>query len=118
MAVATSEDTEITLGTGKMLLLFFGLVALCAVFFAMGFSVGRNSVLKTPLADVSPAAPASSSNSRPSAVKTIAPVAAPAADKQDTNPSATADASTAATENPSASTPQPLLLQMPRRRRF
>jgi hypothetical protein len=37
MAVATSEDTEITLGTGKMLLLFFGLVALCAVFFAMGF---------------------------------------------------------------------------------
>lgn len=39
-----SEDTEITLGTGKMLFLFFGLVALCAVFFGMGFKVGRNSV--------------------------------------------------------------------------
>jgi DedD protein len=38
-----SEDTEITLGTGKMLLLFFGLVALCAVFFGMGFSLGKNS---------------------------------------------------------------------------
>ena len=39
-----SEDTEITLGTGKMLFLFFALVALCAVFFGMGFKVGRNSV--------------------------------------------------------------------------
>jgi DedD protein len=38
-----SEDTEITLGTGKMLLLFFGLVALCAVFFGMGYSLGKNS---------------------------------------------------------------------------
>ncbi len=41
--MATSEDTEITLGTGKMLALFFGLVALCAVFFGMGFSLGKNS---------------------------------------------------------------------------
>lgn len=44
MATATSQDTEITLGTGKMLALFFGLVALCAVFFGMGFSLGRSSV--------------------------------------------------------------------------
>src|SRR5882724_3867420 len=42
--MAVSEDTEITLGTGKMLALFFGLVALCAVFFGMGFSLGKNSV--------------------------------------------------------------------------
>ena len=42
MATATSQDTEITLGTGKMLALFFGLVALCAVFFGMGFSLGRS----------------------------------------------------------------------------
>src|SRR5215831_18721891 len=38
-----SQDTEITLGTGKMLGLFFGLVALCAVFFGLGFSLGRKS---------------------------------------------------------------------------
>ena len=44
MATATSQDTEITLGTGKMLALFFGLVALCAVFFGIGFSLGRSSV--------------------------------------------------------------------------
>jgi DedD protein len=41
--MAGTEDTEITLGTGKMLALFFGLVALCAVFFGMGFSLGKNS---------------------------------------------------------------------------
>ncbi len=38
-----SEDTEITLGTGKMLALFFGLVVLCATFFGMGYSIGHNS---------------------------------------------------------------------------
>jgi DedD protein len=37
------QDTEITLGTGKMLGLFFGLVALCAAFFGLGFSLGRKS---------------------------------------------------------------------------
>src|ERR1041385_9118383 len=42
--MASAEDTEITLGTGKMLALFFGLVALCAVFFGMGYSLGKNSV--------------------------------------------------------------------------
>src|SRR2546428_258251 len=41
--MANSEDTEITLGTGKMLAIFFGLVALCAVFFGMGFSLGKSS---------------------------------------------------------------------------
>jgi cell division septation protein DedD len=54
MPTTTSEDTEITLGTGKLLALFFGLVALCAVFFAVGFSLGRNSVLKTPVVEVAP----------------------------------------------------------------
>jgi len=39
-----SHDTEITLGTGKMLGLFFGLVALCGLFFGLGFSLGRGSV--------------------------------------------------------------------------
>jgi cell division septation protein DedD len=38
-----SEDTEITLGTGKLLVLFFGLVAICALFFALGYSLGRKS---------------------------------------------------------------------------
>ena len=43
-----SQDTEITLGTGKLLGLFLGLVVVCAAFFGLGFTFGRNSV-KTSL---------------------------------------------------------------------
>jgi DedD protein len=69
MATATSQDTEITLGTGKMLALFFGLVALCAVFFGMGFSLGRSSVrIASP--DVPAATTVTTGGARPSAVKT------------------------------------------------
>jgi len=41
--MASSQDTEITLGTGKLLALFFGLVVICAVFFALGYTLGRKS---------------------------------------------------------------------------
>jgi cell division septation protein DedD len=41
--MAASQDTEITLGTGKLLLLFFTLVGICALFFALGYSLGRKS---------------------------------------------------------------------------
>lgn len=51
--MASSEDTEITLGTGKLLVLFFGLVAICALFFALGYSLGRKS---EPILAASPAA--------------------------------------------------------------
>jgi len=37
------KDTEITLGTTKLLGLFFGLVMVCAVFFALGYTLGRKS---------------------------------------------------------------------------
>ncbi|HTC57608.1 MAG TPA: SPOR domain-containing protein [Candidatus Sulfotelmatobacter sp.] len=37
------QDTEITLGTAKLLSLFFGLVIICAVFFALGYTLGRKS---------------------------------------------------------------------------
>src|SRR5579863_8335959 len=46
-----NEDTEITLGTGKLLALFFAFSAICAVFFAIGFLFGKNST-KTDLAPV------------------------------------------------------------------
>jgi cell division septation protein DedD len=72
---AKSEDTEITLGTGKMLALFFGLVALCAVFFGMGFSLGRSSVRIAP-ADLAATTPATTPAVRPSAVKTTSATSA------------------------------------------
>jgi DedD protein len=40
----TDQDQEITLGTGRLLALFFGLVIVCALFFSLGFSLGRKSV--------------------------------------------------------------------------
>lgn len=58
--MASSEDTEITLGTGKLLFLFFGLVGVCALFFALGYSLGRKS--EPSLAANVPATPQVSSN--------------------------------------------------------
>ncbi|HVN18229.1 MAG TPA: SPOR domain-containing protein [Dongiaceae bacterium] len=58
--MASSEDTEITLGTGKLLVLFFGLVGVCALFFALGYSLGRKS--EPSLSTASAAAPQLSSN--------------------------------------------------------
>src|SRR5271165_6158040 len=37
------QDTEITLGTGRMLSVFFAFVLVCACFFAIGFSLGRRT---------------------------------------------------------------------------
>ncbi|MDP9161759.1 MAG: SPOR domain-containing protein [Acidobacteriota bacterium] len=66
MLNSASQDTEITLGTGKMLGLFFALVIVCAVFFAMGFSWGRTSA-RPSLTDLLPDTP--EGDVRPSAVK-------------------------------------------------
>jgi DedD protein len=100
VVMPTAEDTEITLGTGKMLALFFGLVALCAVFFATGFSLGKNSVLRaTTLEGISE--PTRDTHVRPSAVKTaVESAAAP-----DTTAQASGDQP--ANENPTLTTPVP-----------
>ena len=58
--MASSEDTEITLGTGKLLVLFFGLVGVCALFFALGYSLGRKS--EPTVTAASAATPQTSSN--------------------------------------------------------
>src|ERR1700727_1332020 len=68
--MASSQDTEITLGTGKLLVLFFSLVAICALFFALGYSLGRKSdpgittasAASTPQMTVGGSKPASSAN--------------------------------------------------------
>jgi DedD protein len=41
--MAKPQDTEITLGTGRMLAIFFTFVLVCAFFFAIGFSLGRRT---------------------------------------------------------------------------
>jgi len=75
--LTVEHDTEITLGTGRMLALFFGLVVLCAVFFAIGFSLGKRAA--TPGSAGIPATSGESSAAvvRPSAAKNtqLAPAA-------------------------------------------
>jgi cell division septation protein DedD len=67
-----SQDTEITLGTGKMLVLFFGLVALCGLFFGLGFSLGRSST-RPGLAGLDSTQTANGPGGRTSAVKSTSP---------------------------------------------
>jgi cell division septation protein DedD len=43
MAGTRDNETEITLGMGKLLGLFFGLVILCGISLGVGYSLGRNS---------------------------------------------------------------------------
>jgi DedD protein len=104
------QDTEITLGTAKLLSLFFGLVIVCAVFFALGYTLGRKSdVGLTPSA----AAPlqATSNNLKPAG--SASPQSAPqmgfykAVEQKDANPQLTPAspdaASSTATQAPASS---------------
>ena len=93
------QDTEITLGTGKMLALFFGLVGLCGLFFGLGFSLGRGSVQTMAQTDQPQAAAGPAL--RPSAMKSgNAPAQSAegmtfykAVEQKDSNAEATPDAS-------------------------
>jgi DedD protein len=114
--MASSEDTEITLGTGKLLVLFFGLVGICALFFALGYSLGRKSepAVTTASAAIPPQpAPASTkaSSGPPTAPpmtfyksveqKDAAPELTPAGD------AAKGDSAAAANTNPTQTPPAP-----------
>ena len=73
--MASAEDTEITLGTGKLLVLFFGLVGVCALFFALGYSLGRKSepamAASSAATALQPAASNAKSNSAASTTPTM-----------------------------------------------
>lgn len=51
MHTMASDDTEITLGVGKLLGLFFLLAAICGVFFSIGYSLGKSSGREQALND-------------------------------------------------------------------
>jgi len=71
------QDTEITLGTGRMLALFFALVAICAGFFAIGFSLGRKATTVGGGSVLAAQAGSAATVIRPSAGKNNAPQPAP-----------------------------------------
>lgn len=41
--MAAAQDVEISLGTGRLLGLFFALVVVCGIFFGLGFTLGRST---------------------------------------------------------------------------
>jgi DedD protein len=117
--MASAEDTEITLGTGKLLVLFFGLVGVCALFFALGYSLGRKSepTIAAASAAVAPqtvSGPNKSSSGSASTPMTFYksveqkdanPELTPAADSKTDTSALAAPANANATPTPPASTP-------------
>ena len=84
-----SDDTEITLGMGKLLGLFFLLAAICGVFFSIGYSLGKNTGREQALNDQpataateSAAIASGSSQNKPSAVVAVRAEAEPAPQEQ------------------------------------
>lgn len=76
----SQQDTEITLGTGRMLMLFFALVVICAGFFAIGFSLGRKTSMGGAGSVLAAQGGSPSSVVRPSAGKNTQPQPAAASD--------------------------------------
>jgi DedD protein len=110
-----SEDTEITLGTGKMLALFFGLVILCATFFGLGYSIGHGSAKSSaellPSPSTSrPSRQSPSSSATNSAPVTQAPSDSKTADTQQAAPDSTNSSATPSTpdQDTPLTPPQPV----------
>jgi cell division septation protein DedD len=110
MGMGEQKDTEIVLGTGKLLAIFFALAAMCGTFFGLGYSLGRNSGPMAIQSEES-ARLVSSPGAKPAAGVTVstppasdvtaAPAANPASAQADpapsTNDAASEDASVAPT---------------------
>src|ERR1700674_1173731 len=70
MAERETQDAEVTLNTGKLLAIFLGLAVVCAVFFTMGYmlgrggapSAGKNEIVNTVPASSNPATKPSAGN--------------------------------------------------------
>jgi hypothetical protein len=75
------QDTEITLGTGRMLAIFFTFVLICAFFFSIGFSLGRRTTITGTLGIAHAGTP--TTIVRPSAAKNDAPQSTPQSQAND-----------------------------------
>ena len=82
MATA-QQDTEIILGTGRMMAIFFTFVLVCAFFFAIGFSLGRRTTIAVASSWPSTAGVVPTTVVRPSAAKNDAAQAAPQSNSND-----------------------------------
>src|SRR5690348_12824551 len=106
-----TRDTEITLGTGKLLGIFFALTILCAVFFTMGYLLGKSTVAGGRTEIVGTVPSGGSAAGKPSAVNKApeAPAPAPSPDassQQASTPSVSTSASAPAVQpSPSPAVP-------------
>ena len=58
----TSEDREISLGTGTILAIFFALALICAIFFGLGYTMGRKSAAQAAVLSAAPTEPVANSS--------------------------------------------------------
>lgn len=65
--MGVTQDTEITLGTGKLLGIFFIVVAICAIFFTMGYLLGRSTTPGSGSTTIVSSAPGGNTANKPSA---------------------------------------------------
>lgn len=77
------QDTEITLGTGRMLGIFFSFVLVCAFFFAIGFSLGRKTTMAGAGSLLNAPSMTPATVVRPSAVKNQGAQSAPQSPSND-----------------------------------
>jgi cell division septation protein DedD len=108
------QDTEITLTTGKLLGIFFGLVVICSAFFTLGYVVGHaNSGIEKTTDIVNPAPSTGTPSGKPSAtnrtntdsVPVSSPTPPPPAVVPAIQPQTTASSTPAAKPTVSAYTP-------------
>jgi DedD protein len=103
------QDTEITLGTAKLLSLFFGLVIVCAVFFALGYTLGRKSDVGVTIPSAAAPLQTASNNLKPgnSAPSQPAPQMSfyKAVEQKDANPQLTSASPDSASSTPAAQSP-------------
>jgi len=110
------QDTEITLGTGKLLGIFFAVVIVCSVFFTMGYLLGKSTATGGRTEIVGSASNAAGSTAgKPSAVAKVpeapAPTSSPdsqvssGASSAGSNPASSPAGSNASSANPSSPAP-------------
>jgi DedD protein len=76
--MAAAQDVEISLGTGRLLGLFFAFVAVCGIFFGLGYTLGH-SVAPAGVAAAAPAPPAIAEQAKPASGATVENPSAPPA---------------------------------------
>ncbi len=96
------EDTEITLGTGKLLGIFFALAIVCGLFFTMGYMLGKNTSAGART-EIVGSVPSSSTASKPAAGNKATQTTGQTCPPDNPNCAATSTASGSSDANPAAS---------------